>query len=921
MSRIALLIILACFCTSVPLPTAAPADATTLLQASTTLVKDINTGPGIGYSQYDPIFSLSVSANRAYFSEYDPENGYELWMSDGTSAGTQLLRDLNPGPAESRPTNLIDLNGNMLFSSSYLSGLLWKSDGTAAGTQLLLDSQSGKPLLVNNEGFFRANNRVFFRSNSSSLGTSDGTSAGTQVLHVWPSIGELGRFTSAQGKVFFFITLSEGTNNSTELWQSDGSVAGTQRVKTITTSSSSLPNEAVAVGNVIFFRIGTQLWRSNGTESGTQPILTLLSSTKAYLVSYAGMLYYHDLFNVLVSSPSQTYELHNAIFRLAPDSTTPELFQDSGEVSAAVQPSLASIASYFFFYANDGLTFTDGIHSHKVRTADGSTLSLSLSDLGVDGHYALGNGWLFVGAINKAPEYSQQLDVWAIDLATGLAHPIYQTVSDDYKRLGRMALLGNQLLFSTGTMIWSSDGSAAGTKLLYQRPIPEQGIQGNSRFFGSPMGPHLGDRVFLCALDSDSKIKLWVSDGTQLGTHVLKADISLLNPLEWRSWNGAVYFPAYQGDKIGLWKSDGTEQGTVPLTQFSTSTRVYHLVEMQQSIYFFAGVAGDMHIWKTDGSEAGTQAVATVPSYQNVGYGLPGTPEVVGDRMFFTARQQETGYELWVSDGSQAGTHITKDINPGSYDVSIHGLTAVGERAFFLEGLFMSDGYNLWVSDGTEAGTILVKKLGPIPFGLDSPVHGQMLDLQGKAFFSGWDDSSWVEPWISDGTPSGTQLVKDINQHTYYSQGKLLTQASLPNNMAILNGKVLFSADDGIHGTELWVSDGNASGTQLLVDLNPGPIGSAPSAVTSFGSFAIFAASNGPNGVEVWRTDGTAAGTWQLADIAAGPGSSNAYGFNLVGEKLFLLANDGSTGQELHMLDLTQLAEQRYRVYLPGVAR
>ena len=250
-------------------------------------------------------------------------------------SGLRLLRDLNPGPAESRPTNLIDLDmvqtwhlqlygvasgaasprrslhpnckvhvspvlhGNMLFSSSYLSGLLWKSDGTAAGTQLLLDSQSGKPLLVNNEGFFRANNRVFFRSNSSSLGTSDGTSAGTQVLHVWPSIGELGRFTSAQGKVFFFITLSEGTNNSTELWQSDGSVAGTQRVKTITTSSLSLPAEAVAVGNVIFFRIGTQLWRSNGTESGTQPILTLLSSTKAYLVSYAGMLYYHDSFQVL----------------------------------------------------------------------------------------------------------------------------------------------------------------------------------------------------------------------------------------------------------------------------------------------------------------------------------------------------------------------------------------------------------------------------------------------------------------------------------------------------------------------------------------------------------------------------------------------------------------------------------------------
>lgn len=93
---------------------------------------------------------------------------------------------------------------------------------------------------------------------------------------------------------------------------------------------------------------------------------------------------------------------------------------------------------------------------------------------------------------------------------------------------------------------------------------------------------------------------------------------------------------------------------------------------------------------------------------------------------------------------------------------------------------------------------------------------------------------SWVKPWISDGTEAGTRRIKDINQQpSIYRAG--ITQAAYPYDMVTLNDKVVLTADDGLHGRELWLSDGTEAGTQLL-DLNPGPINSAPGSLVSLGA-------------------------------------------------------------------------------------
>ncbi len=80
-----------------------------------------------------------------YFRANDGTNGYELWKSDGTSAGTVLVRDILLGAYGSNPRSLTNVNGTLYFQATDGSSgyELWKSDGTSAGTVLVHDIQSG----------------------------------------------------------------------------------------------------------------------------------------------------------------------------------------------------------------------------------------------------------------------------------------------------------------------------------------------------------------------------------------------------------------------------------------------------------------------------------------------------------------------------------------------------------------------------------------------------------------------------------------------------------------------------------------------------------------------------------------------------------------------------------------------------------
>ncbi len=166
-------------------------------------------------------------------------------------------------------------------------------------------------------------------------------------------------------------------------------------------------------------------------------------------------------------------------------------------------------------------------------------------------------------------------------------------------------------------------------------------------------------------------------------------------------------------------------------------------------------------------------------------------------------------------------------------------------------------------------------------------------------YFTADDGIRGIELWKSDGTASGTTLVRDINPTVYSSHPMELTE---------LAGFLYFSADDGANGIELWKSDGTADGTELVENIHP-TAGASPQDLTVVNNTLFFRADNGVNGFELWKHNSTSGGTELVTDInTVGADlslSSQPTELTNVNGILFFLATNEAAGQELWTSDGT----------------
>jgi len=170
-----------------------------------------------------------------------------------------------------------------------------------------------------------------------------------------------------------------------------------------------------------------------------------------------------------------------------------------------------------------------------------------------------------------------------------------------------------------------------------------------------------------------------------------------------------------------------------------------------------------------------------------------------------------------------------------------------------------------------------------------------------QIIFTANDGSKGTELWMVTLSSGTVALVKDIDTRTD-SYGT--PYSSNPYEFTLFNDELYFRANDADHGTELWKTDGTEDGTVLVKDIDPREYSSGskysgnPYWLTVMGDSLYFAAYDS-SGNELWKSDGTRIGTTRIADIREGESGSNPAEFTVLGDYMYFRADDGESGTEL----------------------
>jgi len=875
-------------------------------------------------------------------------SGTEPWVTDGTASGTQLLADVCPGACSSSPQFLGGVGNAVFFGASPDPNgdgqQLWRSDGTRAGTFPLADStvqlslQGQEPTVV-------AGGRIFFAAcspDSCLLWMSDGTVGGTLPVPGFGGARPQGSPVVAGGKVY---VLAEG-NGGSQVWVTDGTAAGTAPLAGVTPGADA--RNLVAAGDRVFFTITAppdfteQIWVAG--LGGTRPHQVPMPASLRLASSLTAVGHRTYFLAADASQVSQLWVVDGTragtrALTAFTQQQAPEFAELDGDT-----PAVAEAAGKAFFL----VTLAPDNQTELWVGAATPAAAVKVTDVSFRGPLlAVGDRLLYT----KTSPSTSSLTLWSTDGTPGGSRLLARGLSCCGDP--GFTVAGGAAFFAAdqGFQLWRTDGTPGGTRRFTGLPSSESS------------DPHLrpsdlamlGSELFFSASGPYGQ-ELWKSNGAPGGTLPV-TDIARTEPSSspagLAALGGQLLFGAFDGTSRQLWQSTGNADNTSALSSFAAfdpgfddmASGPQQLVAAGATMFFWR-LDNGYHLWRTDGTAAGTLLLRNFETLGDPISGPPPPPAPLGGRIFFSAPGNPSGTSLWASDGTQAGTGAVVTLPDLSSPLA--NLTTAGGRLFFVAvGPSPQGESRLYASDGTPAGTAL---LFASQFQIGSSM--QFTAVGSTVFFILTRDTATRELWKTDGTPSGTAFVTSLfvgdgsdpqpsdltafGGELYFfantsagriffrsdgsQQGttQLFTFSSENTNqgfspppshgLTVLGDRLFFAANDGVHGRELWTSDGTAAGTSMLLDIFPGPLSSLPSGLTVAGGRLWFSADDGVHGVELWQSDGTAAGTRMVQDLASGADSSYPDQLTAAGNLLYFTADDGAFGRELWALPLSPAA-------------
>jgi ELWxxDGT repeat protein len=859
------------------------------------LPRDVNTTRTVPPVEQETPAGFVTMGGVAYFAADDGIHGNELWRSDGTAAGTWLVRDLCPGVCASVRGGF-SVVGTLLYFGAHdgVHGYeLWRSDGTAAGTELVLDLVPGLRSGASGPVIPLGSSLVF--ASAAALWVSHDLGATASQLTP-PELGLVGNVFGELGGRVAFIGYSEA--DGWELWATDGTPAGTERLDVRPGPEDGVrggwsgragTTSVVVAGDLLLFAghdgvSRPQLWRTDGTPAGTRRVGDDL------------------LPGSVAGDPRCLVAVGDAVYFGASDLTR----------------------------GGGGLWRSDGTPAGTVLIANSAAAEVGPQPC----HFTQAGAKLFFTVIDHASGAGRELWVTDGTKAGTTAVVDIRPGAADLPWWAQLAARGDDLLFFAndgvhGVEPWITSGTAATTALLADL------VPGPASVYGPAWPIAIGSRWLFRGGDEADDPELAVSDGTPAGTHQLAEIHAVASslPMYWgytpqaaAAGGAAVFSLADEATGYEPWavsRSGGTLLADIAPGAGSSTWPFYsYMTGLGGFALFTAGhTESSRGLWYSDGSPSGTRLASDAVYF-------PRHFTRLGQRILFAAQDR-----LWETDenasavdpfdvpsnaqllqraasrlylyGSGGFFVVVGAAPPVAVGASIpqfeypEWTAAAGDRLFYV----LNDGYDnrtWWTSDGTAGGTLrLVSASWPRTwdlvddFEIDSRDHG----IAGALLFVGEDAATGREPWVSDGTPAGTRRLLDVRPGPDGSEPTWITATVT---------RLFFAADDGINGRELWVTDGTAAGTRLL-DLLPGAESSRPRNFVAIGDRILFSAYHPAFGVEAWVSDGTPEGTFRWSDIAPGPLSSSPLEFTAATEHVYFAANDNVTGFEVWAIDKNEL--------------
>lgn len=323
-----------------------------------------------------------------------------------------------------------------------------------------------------------------------------------------------------------------------------------------------------------------------------------------------------------------------------------------------------------------------------------------------------------------------------------------------------------------------------------------------------------------------------------------------------------------------------------------------------------------------------------------------------GARRIFVGFDSAGGEELYVSDGTAAGTQLLTEFNPGpggAWSGNAHIHPTPNGVVFPVHAEPSSSG--VWVTDGTTAGTTRLKPAEILRF---EAGHERAL-FETRTPILGAPNVYEHAVWATDGSLAGTQelltffesvglayvsshpqlqrtiftLVDASSNYTSFcSDGtaagtEQLAKVEGPVYGAEYNGQLYFGASAvGSSDYELWSTDCTDAGTTMLGDLRADG-SSGPYQLTALAGGLLFTASDTPHGIELWFSDGTGAGSAMVKDLNLGAANSEIRSITSLGNvAVFLHAmnNDPSTPWSLYASDGTAVGTVELLTGLPDLS-